>query len=122
VAAKALTVSSWPSGPSSVWPPSGWLWPPAWEARVAGWSVLAGEGVGRAGLQPEPPRRGGVLQLGWCSETCRSAQVGLHSPKVRIWSSITPGISPGLMGPWSRTTKVTVASRASSRVVSSPMT
>ena len=61
-----------------------------------------------------------------CIDICRSVQLkgspgrveGLQTSKV--WSCCST--MSGLAGPWSRTTRITVACRASSRLLSSPIT
>jgi hypothetical protein len=69
---------------------------------------------------------GWLVQLGWWTDICRSVQLkgwsgrvgGLQAAKVWIWALTVLGLA----GPWSRTTRYTVAWRASSRVVSLPIT
>jgi hypothetical protein len=68
---------------------------------------------------------GWLVQLGRWTAICRSVQLkgssgsvgGLQAAKVWIWALTVLGLA----GPWSRTTRYTVAWRASSRVVSLPI-
>ena len=112
-----------PKGEDPAWDrsPDWQQWRPARDSSRCAGMVGAGRrvgGYGPSGFTRNPLAGRRVLQLASCFEICRSVQLVLHSPKVWIWAVTVLGLA----GPWSRTTRNTVACRASSRVVSSPMT